>query len=221
MKNNNTAEFSKVRISRNCLVSSSSGVISFRRDFSFKAGQVVGITTSMEIPPRLYSIASAEQNEMVDILYKVIPGGELTPDLIELKAGDTLFVSSPFGKFTARNQPAWYLATGTGLAPFLSMIRSNYTDCIKLLHGSRSVKDFYEAEYLRKILKDNYIQCYTGSEKFSGYKGRITKYIQESQDLNPSYKYYLCGSAEMVVEVREILLIKNIQFQNIFAEIYF
>ena len=218
---NEIAELIEVKVLANDLISSSSGVLSFKKVFSFLSGQVTGITISPVIPPRLYSISSAEKDERIEILYKVIPGGELTPGIKNLRPGDRLYLTLPFGKFISENSPSYFIATGTGLAPYLSMLRSGYGDCKILLHGSRTIEDFYEADYLRSVLENNYIQCYTGKEKYSGFKGRVTAYINVASGLDPDYKYYLCGNAEMVVETREVLISKGIPFQNILSEIYF
>lgn len=218
---NDTTELHIVKVLDNKLISSSSRILSFKKEFSFHAGQVIGITNSPLIPPRLYSISSSIKDAKIEILYKVVHQGKLTPALDRLKKGDTLFITPPFGKFIASRVPSCYVATGTGLAPFLSMIRSGIGNCRKLLHGSRETEDFYEADYLKNQLGKNYIQCYSGLEEFIGFRGRVTDYLNEASDLNKVDKYYLCGSAEMVVEARELLIGKGIPFQNILSEIYF
>ena len=218
---NETGELIAIRILANRKISSSSGILSFKREYSFKAGQVIGITTDPELVPRLYSISSSELNENMELLYKVVQGGELTPKLNLLNPGDQLYITPPFGTFHGGSFPSCFIATGTGLAPFLSMIRSGKINCKLLLHGSRSIEDFYEAEYLEAKLDEKYIKCYTGEEEFGDFRGRVTSYIREISELDPNYKYYLCGSAEMVVESREALISKGIPFQNIRSEIYF
>lgn len=214
-------ELIEVKILANNRISGSSYVLSFRRFFSFQAGQVVGITSSPDISPRLYSISSAEDDNKIEILYGVMKEGTLTPLLNNLDHGDKLYVTPPFGKFIAHKDPSCLIATGTGIAPFLSMIRSGYGNCRKLIHGTRDIENFYEAEYLRFVLESNYVQCYTGKNEFAGFKGRVTAYINETSELGKDDKYYLCGSAEMVVETREVLISKGIPFQNILSEIYF
>lgn len=214
-------ELTGIRILTNRRISNSSGILSFKRDFSFKAGQVIGISTDPDLPARLYSICSSELYENIEILYKVVQGGELTPKLSKLNSGDQLYITRPFGSFVAGNNPSCLIATGTGLAPFISMIRSERIDCRLLLHGSRHIEDFYNAEFLHNKLQERYIQCYSGKDKHNAFFGRVTAFIQKIAELDPNYKYYLCGSAEMVVESRELLIGKGIPFQNIRSEIYF
>lgn len=195
-------------------------LLSFRRDFDFIAGQVVGLGVTEEIAPRLYSIASGEKDEFVEILYTEKYDGKLTPMLSILKPGDQLMVTTPFGKFTdCPNSPIW-IATGTGIAPFISMLKSGKGTNGLLIHGVRTSDYFYFQEFLNNLLKDNYIQCCSSCEQSNFYKGRVTHYLKD-QNLTTDKKYYLCGVAEMVVETRDILISKGVNFKNIFSEIYF
>lgn len=214
-------ELFKVAVLKLNRISKSSVVIQLPKYASFKAGQVINITSKRSIPPRMYSIASGEHEEYIEILLKIVPDGELTPLLDELKEQDSLWVSNPFGGFLATNDPACLIATGTGIAPFLSMIRSGYTKNKLLLHGSRDVQDFYYSDYLSNKMESSYIKCYTGSEACTFYKGRVTHYLLNLSLIDTHIKYYLCGSVEMVVEVRQILIDRGVSFKNILSEIYF
>jgi ferredoxin-NADP reductase len=53
------------------------------------------------------------------------------------------------------------------------------------------------------------------------YHGRVLKYLSELEQLDPLVKYYLCGSAEMVVDVRDLLIERGVPFENVVAEIFF
>lgn len=183
-------------------ISKSSVVIRLPKYSAFKAGQVINITSKLAIPPRMYSIASSEKDKYIEILLKIVPNGELTPLLNELKEKDSLWVSNPFGGFLATDDSAWLIATGTGIAPYLSMIRSGYAKNKLLLHGSRDMEDFYYSDYLSNKMESSYIKCYTGSEACTLYKGRVTNYLMNIGLIDTHIKYYLCGSAEMVVETR-------------------
>jgi ferredoxin--NADP+ reductase len=139
----------EVEILENKSISKDSAILSFKRIYAFRAGQVIGITTSKALPQRLYSICSAEKNNNIEILYKIVPEGALTPKLEDLITGDRIYITEPFGKFTTNNDPAYFIATGTGIAPYLSMIKSGFGDNKILLHGCRSHEDFYEADFLK------------------------------------------------------------------------
>ncbi|VBB45708.1 Oxidoreductase FAD/NAD(P)-binding domain protein [uncultured Paludibacter sp.] len=196
-------------------------VLSFPRGFEFRAGQVVGLDVEENGTPRLYSIASGEKDENIDILFDEKPDGKLTPLLSTLKTGDNIYVSEPFGKFQCGDENAWFIASGTGIAPFVSMLRSGFVVGKKVIHGGRFDENFYFSEMLGKLLGENYIRCCSQQADTKYYKGRLTKWIQEKEELPVENKFYLCGSPEMVVEVRDLLISKGVSFQNIISETYF
>lgn len=196
-------------------------LLSFKRDFDFRAGQVLGLALSVTDDARLYSIASGENDENIEILYNIKPGGKLTPSLAELRPGDTLWITVPFGSYSGAMEPAWWIAAGTGIAPFRSMYRSGMGGNKTLVHGSRTLDAFYFSNDLETDFGSRYVRCCSQEQSDEVYNGRVTQYLEDHDDLPQDQKYYLCGSAEMVVECREILLSKGITFSNIVAEIYF
>lgn len=196
-------------------------VLKYNRDFTFVPGQVVAISLKTTDNPRMYSIASGMQDKEIWILYDVRPEGELTPPLSKAMARDTIYASGPSGNFFGTAGPSTWIASGTGIAPFLSMWRSGMRKEKMLIHGGRFLHSFYFGDEFKNALGENYIRC-CSQEKAEGiYHGRLTKWLLEQENLPPDRKYYLCGSAEMVVDTRDILIDKNIPYENILAEIYF
>jgi ferredoxin--NADP+ reductase len=211
-----------VKVESNVEITHGIYVLSFPRKHAFVAGQVVGISIVKKAEPRLYSIASGNQDDMIRLLYNIKPDGELSPDLAELKTGDTIYASAPFGSFYGTAKPAVFIASGTGLAPFISMLRSGLNEDKTLIHGGRMLESFYFKDELTNTLgEENYIRCCSQESGDGVYEGRLTKYIREHEHLDPDRKYYLCGLAEMVVETRDLLIEKGIPYENIIAEIYF
>lgn len=195
-------------------------VISFKRNFEFQAGQVVKIGVDTKHPPRIYSICSGNHEDEVRILFNIKEDGFLTPKMAAMIPGDTLSVSEPYGSFLGTNEAAWWIATGTGIAPFYSMFRSGMDAEKKLIHGVAKLNQFYFEDELEWSLGENYVRCCSREESCDVVPGRVTKYIEEQESL-PDVKYYLCGKPLMVVEVRDLLIEKGVQYENILAEIYF
>lgn len=193
----------------------------FPRDFDFDPGQVISLSTSIEIPARYYSLASGCGEDAVEILYDVVPTGRLTPELSRLSGGDRLLVSEPFGSFVNRGAVTWWIATGTGVAPFLSMVRSDLGDGGTLVHGGRTLDRFYFHDYLAERLGDRYTCCCSSETAPWVYAGRLTAWLREQTGVPGSAQFMLCGGAGMVVEVRDILIEKGVPFESITAEIYF
>lgn len=196
-------------------------LIGFKRNFQFKAGQVIGIAMEPYGPRRLYSICSGEQEEELHILYKVVEEGYLTPQLSDLEAGDVIWITQPSGEFTGDHEPAVWIATGTGIAPFYSMFKSGFAEQKTLILGNRYLEQFHFFEEFASLLGENYIRCCSAESDEGIYPGRVTQFLEEQAGLDPKLKYYLCGSAEMVVEARDILISKGIPFDRIISEIYF
>ena len=195
-------------------------LLRFKRGFTFKAGQVVGLGLKTDIEPRLYSIASGEHGEFIEILYTEKSDGKLTPMLSLLKKGDKILSTTPFGSFTGYADSPVCISTGTGIAPFISMLKSGKGKNATFIHGVRTPEYFYFEDILKERLGSNYVQCCSGSNSPEYYTGRVTKYLQE-HPMNTDKKYYLCGIAEMVVDARDILISKGIPYGNIISEIYF
>jgi len=191
------------------------------RPFEFIPGQVVKLTSDHSLAPRLYSIASGNKETTLKFLFDLKTDGELTPLLSKLMPGDKIWMSKPFGEFTCDNEPAVWVASGTGIAPFLSMAFSGNTNNKKLIHGGRNEENFFFKNELRDLLGDGYIQCLSGPEREGIFHGRTTDYLKTDKNISLSLKYYLCGNPEMVVDTRDILLARGIAYENIHAEIYF
>jgi len=196
-------------------------LIGFRRTFEFRAGQVLGIALQENGPRRLYSICSGEDEEEVKILYNVIDEGYLTPRLSDLEAGDTLWITEPRGEFICDQEPAVWISTGTGIAPFYAMLRSGLAHNKTLIQGNRFLEQFNFYDEFEAGLGENYYRCCSAEYDQGVYHGRVTGFIEEQAALDPRLKYYLCGHAEMVVETRDILISKGIPFDHIISEIYF
>jgi ferredoxin/flavodoxin---NADP+ reductase len=221
-RGSSAAELFPVRVEDNRVIAPDVYVLSYRRTHPFVPGQVVGVAPERGGEPRLYSIASGNDDDMIGLLYNVKPEGAVTPSLARLNAGDTIYVSAPFGTFHGTDGAATLIASGTGIAPFASMLRSGLEKDKILIHGGRTRASFYfEEEFGRLLPPGNYIRCCSRETGTGLYHGRLTKYLAEQPSLTPGRKYYLCGLAEMVVETRDLLIEKGIPYNNIIAEIYF
>ena len=212
--------FIHTRIIDNRKIAPASYILSFEKQHDFFPGQVIYLSFINSEIKRIYSIASGINQNTVEILYKVNPDGKLTPSLAELMPGDNLMVSQPFGNFRIEPGPGICIANGTGIAPFASMFFSGFYQDKIIIHGSRYYSEFYYNNYFSEI-QEKYIKCCSGELIDGTFYGRVTEYLRNDFDYPKEYKYYLCGSAEMVVEVRDILIEHGISINNIVTEIYF
>ncbi len=190
--------------------------------FKFKAGQHIALSLpGEEGQHRIYSIASGENEKTLSILYDVKSDGYLTPLMERLKKGAEMRISKASGSFLWRNIPAYWIASGTGIAPFISMLRSGYYAGAKLVHGGRNQENFYFEDEFTQAFGADYVRCASRDNRAADFTGRVTNWIRAQNDLPKEHLYYLCGRAEMVVECRDLLIEKQIPFNQIIAEIYF
>lgn len=195
-------------------------VLRFPSQGRFLPGQVVGMTLN-GMPPRLYSIASGPDDPYLEVLFNVKTDGQLTPRLATLHSGDMVQVSAPFGAFLGDAKPAWWIAAGTGIAPYRSMLRAGLGRNKMLIHGGRSAQSFYFEDEMLQAFGSGYIRCCSQEYGPGLYPGRLTQWLAEQKRFDPALQYYLCGSAEMVVEVRDILIGGGVPIDRIMSEIYF
>ena len=197
-------------------------ILSFERRFNFFPGQIIALSLDDNDPaPRLYSICSGTDDREIKILFNIVPGGKLTTLMSELEKGDIIYSSNPYGRFEIKDEPAVWIANGTGIAPFVSAVLSGYSGEIMLIHGGREESSFYFEEILKNSTNIDYIKCSSSIEKKGYYNGRVTKYLSKSDNLPRERRYYLCGRTEMVVEASDILISRGIPYNMIESEIYF
>jgi len=217
----NQSELIEVTITGNEEISPGVHLISWNRIHSFRPGQVVKITADPSIAPRIYSICSGNDETEIRVLFNVKEDGLLTPWLSSVIPGMTIWTSKPYGSFMDTRKPAWWIASGTGIAPFYSMFRSGISENRKLIHGVRKLDQFYFEDELEWAMGENYIRCCSQEQSCNVFPGRVTQYLNEINDLPTDINYYLCGKADMVVEVRDLLIARGVRYENILAEIYF
>ena len=216
-----TAPQAIAKVITNNEIAADAYILQLERNFDFEAGQVISLSIDRAGPARMYSIASGDHESCIDILYTRKPDGLLTPDLARLKAGDMLYRSEPFGKFLGHRGRALWIAAGTGIAPFVSQASSGYAEGKTLIYGGRTPDRLFYHDRMKAILGDRYISCCSGVNKQGHFFGRVTDFLTDWPDLDTSLPAYLCGSAEMVVDVRDLLIEKGVAFDRIMAEIFF
>lgn len=176
---------------------------------------------------RAYSISSGSQTQdYIEFYISLVTSGELTPRLFHLQAGDRLFMGeSAKGMFTLDNIPTGknilLIGTGTGLAPYISMVRSltlginSPTYPITILHGAKYSWDLGyrgELEALAQTCQHfRYYPCITQPDQdtsWKGHTGRLNEWVTKPEleslcgfSLNPKETHvFLCGHPNMVEE---------------------
>lgn len=193
-----------------------------RNGFEFKAGQYLVLNVPGESKAREYSIYSAEQDDFIELLIKEVNPGELSRELKYLKVGTKVLIAGPFGFFILKDeviqkkQPVVFVATGTGISPFHSIILSNPDLDYRIIHGVRYKYEAYEKEH---YTPERHQLC-SSRENGIGFKGRVTDFLK-TESINKKALYYLCGNSAMVDEVTDFLETQGLPAENIKTEVFF
>ena len=116
--------------------------------------------------------------------------------------------------------PSCWIGAGTGVAPFVSMVRSGMVRDKILVQGSRTVASLLERKLFASSLGDAYIPCCSRENAEGIFSGRTTEWLT-SRPLPFVPRFLLCGSSRMVVDARDIIIGKGAPFASLIGEIYF
>ena len=182
---------------------------------------------------RAYSIASPNWQEHLEFFSIKVPDGPLTSQLQHLKEGDEILISKkPTGTLVIEDlkqgKHLYLFATGTGLAPFMSVIQDPKTyerfEKVILCHGVRYINELAYGEFITEQLPHNEFLGEALSDKLIYYptvtrepfdnEGRMTDLMRSGKlfrdislpTINPEDdRAMLCGSTSMLYETREVL----------------
>jgi ferredoxin/flavodoxin---NADP+ reductase len=201
----------------------------------FENGHFIMLGLQIDGKPlmRAYSIASANHEEHLEFLSIKVSDGPLTSRLQNIKPGDEVLVSrKPTGTLLLHDlkpgKRLYLLSSGTGLAPFMSIIKDPQTyerfEKVVLVHGVRyrselAYRDYIEwelthHEYLGELVRNQLIYFPTVTRERFRYQGRITSLIESGKlftdigmpPLSPATdRIMICGSPAMLADLSVLL----------------
>jgi ferredoxin--NADP+ reductase len=182
---------------------------------------------------RAYSIASPNWDEALEFYSIKVPDGPLTSKLQHIKVGDEIILRpKPVGTLVhdalLPGKRVWFLATGTGLAPFASLMRDPETyekydqvimmhtcrECDELEYGRRLVEDLKNDELIGEMVEGKLLYYPTTTREASSHMGRITDNLTSGKvfadlglpPMNPvEDRAMVCGSLAFNVDVKAVL----------------
>ena len=208
--------------------------------FRFNAGQFARLgvrKASGCIVWRAYSMVSAPHDEFLDFFSIVVPGGEFTSELSRLQVGDELLVDKQsFGFLTLDRFPGgrdlWLLGTGTGIAPFLSILQDfeawQRFERIILVYSARTAAELAYQPLIRELPARDYLEglgsklaylpVVTREQVPGALQGRITTLIESGEleraadlPLTPEHsRIMLCGNPQMIEDTRTLLKTRDL-----------
>lgn len=191
------------------------------------AGGAPGVNRTMSIasPP-----SSDTELLMVHDVSPMGPGSKWT---VGLKVGDTATVVAPTGgalSFLPTEKRKVLVATGTGVAPFRSMMLDAFehksTIPIILYWGLRHEEDIYWKNDFDIIATNHpsftwYLVLSKPNDNWQGKRGHVTEHVLNDEKDMTNSEFYLCGNKAMIEEVRTKLLEQNVQKEQIKTELFY
>ncbi|KOY00463.1 ferredoxin--NADP reductase [Pseudomonas nunensis] len=207
--------------------------------FRFRAGQFarLGVTKpDGSTVWRAYSMVSSPYDEFLEFFSIVVPGGEFTSELSRLEVGDTLLVERQATGYLTLDRfvdgrDLWMLSTGTGVAPFLSILQDfevwEKFERIILVYSAREGRELayqdliaglaqrdYLAEHAHKL---QFIPTVTREQIPGVLNGRITTLIENGEleraaglELTPEHsRVMICGNPQMIDDTRKLLKLRD------------
>lgn len=203
--------------------------------FTFKPGQFVTLDLPIHEQRnkrwRSYSIASAPNGNIIELVIVCLDGGTGSRYIFEtFKVGSTVNLRGPQGVFVLpeeKDKELFFICTGTGIAPFRSMMHHIHRHQIQgyrvnLIFGTRTQKDLLYADEMLQMQEEiagfRYFPTLS-REKWEGHTGYVHPIYEQLATGQPA-TFMLCGWREMIDEARNRILALGYDKKNIVIEIY-
>jgi ferredoxin--NADP+ reductase len=204
---------------------------------AFEAGQFVRIGLDLEVGnagsrvARPFSFVNPPSDPVLEFYGVIVPGGPLSPALARLKAGDALYVAdNPSGFLVLSEVPPaedlWLVATGTGIAPFLSILRTatpwqRYRRVI-LVHAARRASELVYRDLILELQARNpalsYVTFVSREAHPGSLAGRIPDAIRDgrleaaARPISAEHsQFMLCGNPDMLKEAAAALAARGLR----------
>ena len=208
------------------------------QEFHFKPGQFVTLDLPIHEKKnkrwRSYSIASSpDGSNIFELVIVLLEGGAGSTYLFnEIKVGSELLVRGPQGVFVLPqdlDHDLFLICTGTGIAPFRSMVNHIYEHQIAhapihLIFGCRYQQDLLYADELShlttKMPDFHYIPTLSREEQWEGHKGYVHQVYENILRERKSAHFYLCGWKAMIDEAKQRIMALGYDRHAIHQELY-
>ncbi|GGB79583.1 oxidoreductase [Marinobacterium zhoushanense] len=183
---------------------------------------------------RAYSMAGLAEDGELEFHIRLVPNGRVTSQLDNrIKVGSSLKLNGPLGASYLRRKhegPMLCIASGTGLAPILSILRgaleSGMSNAIHLLFGARTEADLYGLNYLNTLASDfanfSYRICLSHSPDHQEYyNGLVTDAVAQHFPELSDWRIYLAGAPAMVEAASLACTKRGADIERIYADAFY
>jgi Na+-transporting NADH:ubiquinone oxidoreductase subunit F len=205
-------------------------------EINHKPGQYVQVMAPSDDGPvyRAYSISSPVfEKKKVQLIVRLVPGGIASTYLHNLKEGDVVQFTGPFGEFQLSEDPETdvvLVGGGCGMAPIVNIIYSIYNQWpnrkVNLFFGARRTDDIFYLERFKKFAREhpNFNFTYALSdplseeEDWNGDTGFIHLSVDKRLTITQKHQAFLCGPPPMIEAVTDVLKTKKYEGDEIFYD---
>ncbi len=201
----------------------------------FRPGQFIRVALELdgEIVARPYSLVNSQAEPEFEIFFNIVPGGPLTPRLAALQQGDVIKVTDkPYGFLTLDEVPAvkhlWMLATGTGVGPFVSILKSEDAwqrfEKVVLVYSVRTAQELAYRDVIAEAGKQyhqqlSFVPMVTREVLEGAINKRVTDALASGEleqqagiSMSPEDSHVMmCGNSAMIADVMELLKSRNMR----------
>lgn len=208
------------------------------QDIEFQAGQYINFHLPNETTSRAFSLASAPvAKNAIELNVRIVPGGQVTTWIHhDLKVGDDIKISGPYGRFFVRKSaqvPLLFLAGGSGLSSprsmILDLLNENCTLPITLIYGARTLDELYYHKEFTALAAHHpnfsYVPALSNVSEdntWSGFRGFVHEAAKAhfNNDFR-DHKAYLCGPPVMIDACITTLMQGRLFERDIYTEKFF
>jgi ferredoxin-NADP reductase len=181
-----------------------------------------GVELTVDGVTRPFSFYSSPGSERWVFLLREVPGGEFSSRVAKLSQGDELEANNYFRFFVVEgvgteDAPVYAFATGVGIAPFASGIKSGKFVPTKLFYGAKTQNDLA----MDRDLSTTNFEFYLSKESTpASIRGRVDQAVTPDI-IHPNARYFLCGLDEMVSTVSAKLIKLGARYEQISSELFY
>ena len=190
-----------------------------RPQVEIRAGQCFNLGIPGMSINREYSMYSSADAPYLEFLVRTVEDGLVSSMLQKLNVGELVEIDGPYGEFCIHKENLPYkhlfIASGTGIAPFHSFVKTFTQLDYLILHGIRHEDEKYNFE---DYDASSYVPCI--SSNLNGSSMRVTDFLRTNLPKAETI-IYLCGNRNMIVDSVQILLDNGISGDQIITEVFF
>ncbi len=191
--------------------------------YNYTSGQGAEIAINKEKwdkETRPFTLTSIPSDSYLEFTIKTYPSRQgVTNELLNLKANDEIILSEAWDTYSYNGEGV-FIAGGTGITPFLSILRQLKKDGKvgdnKLYFANKTEEDIIQKDEFLSILKSNFINVLSDEDNPNYEKGFITKEFIEKHNIHKAKYIYICGPRPMTKSIVEALTELGVKSENIF-----